>query len=136
MSSIYIQSIGVWFVFVVYAIINGAIRNLLYQNKTKELTAHQISSVTGIVGFTIIIFIFLKLSNAVYGSKDLLVIGVMWVVMTVIFEFLFGRFMAGNTWQKLLDDYNLLSGRLWVIVLLSILIGPWLLDWIFLSHRL
>ncbi len=46
--------------------------------------------------------------------------------MTVIFEFGFGHYIMGHSWSKLLHDYNLLAGRLWLVVLLAILTGPYL----------
>lgn len=128
MNLIYLQAIGLWFVFMVFAILNGIARNSLYQDKMKELTAHQISSFTGIIGFLFIIYFFLKFTKASYSSKDLLLIGFLWLGMTIVFEFLFGHFVAGHSWQRLFQDYNLLAGRLWVLVLLSVLIGPWLID--------
>jgi hypothetical protein len=55
---------------------------------------------------------------------DLWRVGLMWTVMTVCFEFGFFHFVAGVPWAKLLADYNLLAGRLWVLVLLTTLVGP------------
>jgi len=48
----------------------------------------------------------------------------MWTAMTVCFEFGFFHFVAGVPWEKLLADYNLFAGRLWVLVLLTTLGGP------------
>ena len=42
--------------------------------------------------------------------------------MTVAFEFGFGHFVAGHSWQRLLGDYNLLEGRVWLLFLLWILV--------------
>ena len=46
--------------------------------------------------------------------------------MTILFEFLFGHFIAGHPWSHLFHDYNLLAGRLWVLVLLWTAITPYL----------
>lgn len=54
-------------------------------------------------------------------------IGVMWLVMTAVFEFGFGHFIAGHPWNALLHDYNLLVGRIWMLVLLWLTIGPYCL---------
>jgi hypothetical protein len=49
MKRIYVQAIGVWVVFVLLAIVNGAARELWYGPIVgNELLAHQISTVTGI----------------------------------------------------------------------------------------
>jgi hypothetical protein len=56
--------------------------------------------------------------------KTLLGIGFFWVVITVIFEFVFGHYVMGHPWQKLFADYNLLNGRLWVLVLINNIVAP------------
>ncbi|MEW6447103.1 MAG: hypothetical protein AB1426_03305, partial [Bacillota bacterium] len=52
-------------------------------------------------------------------------IGLIWLVLTVAFEFGFGHFVMGHSWSRLLHDYNLLKGRLWVLVLLWVAIAPY-----------
>ena len=39
----------VWFVLVIVAIINGAIRNEVYKDALGDLRAHQLSTLTGII---------------------------------------------------------------------------------------
>jgi hypothetical protein len=46
--------------------------------------------------------------------------------MTVLFEFLFGRFVAGKSWEELLQAYNILTGNLWLLVLVVIAVSPYL----------
>jgi hypothetical protein len=122
---IYVQAIGVWFVFVILAIINGAARGLWYGPVLgNELLAHQISTVTGISLFLAAMYVFFKKTSAEYTEKDLLVIGGMWVVFTIVFEFGFQHYVMGVSWSTLLHDYNILAGRLWGFVLLTIFVGP------------
>lgn len=118
----YLRVVGVWLLLAVLANINGLVRNFGYGQYVSELTAHQISAV-------IFIFILLGVSYLFFGKKDytvkeLWLAGSMWLVMTVIFEFLFGHFVIGHSWQKLFFDYNLLAGRLWSVVLLATLLAP------------
>ena len=135
MRKIYFQSILVWFALVVFAILNGLVRNEFYQDEMLEISAHQISSFTGIIGFLFIIYIFLKNTKAIYTKKNLFSIAFMWLLLTLIFEFSFGHFIAGHSWEKLFFDYNLLAGRLWSLVLLSIFIGPYLIGTILLKSK-
>ena len=88
------------------------------------LTAHQISTVTAIVLSHNDVF--LKWTSAEYTGKDLLVIGGMWLGMTTFFEFIFGHYVMGNSWSRLFHDYNILEGRVWSLVLLTVLVGPYL----------
>jgi hypothetical protein len=56
----------------------------------------------------------LKLSSV----QEALLVGLFWLVVTVAFEFVFGHFVMGHSWERLLHDYNVVEGRLWVLVLL------------------
>jgi hypothetical protein len=45
-------------------------------------------------------------------SSQLLGIGVLWAVLTLAFEIVFGRFVVGASWERQLADYNVLQGGL------------------------
>jgi apolipoprotein N-acyltransferase len=47
------------------------------------------------------------------------------LLATIAFEFGFGHFVAGHSWSKLLADYNVFNGRLWLLVLVWITIMPY-----------
>jgi apolipoprotein N-acyltransferase len=53
-------------------------------------------------------------------------IGLIWLVLTVMFEFGFGHFVAGHSWQRLLQDYNIRAGRVWLAILLWVAFAPYL----------
>jgi hypothetical protein len=53
-------------------------------------------------------------------------IGLAWLTMTVLFEFLFGRLVAHKPWGELLHAYDPFSGNLWLLVLLTIAVSAWL----------
>jgi hypothetical protein len=71
-----------------------------------------------------IVWVFVGKIGSLVQRNDLWQIGVMRTAMTVCFEFGFFHFVAGVPWEKLLADYNLFAGRLWVLVLLTTLCGP------------
>jgi NADH:ubiquinone oxidoreductase subunit 6 (subunit J) len=126
MKPVYLWAIVVWFLFAVIAVINGAIRNSTYQKWVGDLYAHQISTIIFILLVLAVMYLFFNFSGFPYTNKDLWVIGFSWLIATIIFEFVFGHYVFGNSWEKLLTDYNLLKGRIWSLVLLFTLIGPWL----------
>jgi hypothetical protein len=128
MKRICVQAVGVWFVFVILAMVNGVARGLWYEPIVgNELLAHQISSVTGISLFLAAMYVFFKKTSAAYTEKDLLLIGALWLVFTSAFEFGFQHYLMGLSWSTLLQDYNILAGRLWGLVLLTIFVGPFLI---------
>lgn len=125
MEKIYLQAIGVWVLFVFVAILNGSIRQFLILPRVSELTAHQISCLTGITLFFVVMYLWLKLTDASYTGRNLIIIGIAFLFTTIVFEFLFGHFVMGNSWGKLLHDYNFLEGRLWALVLVWTTVGPY-----------
>ena len=60
------------------------------------------------------------------SAGEALGVGLLWLALTVGFEFGFGRLVAGKSWQTLLADYDLAAGRIWLLVLLTTLGAPWL----------
>jgi hypothetical protein len=51
-------------------------------------------------------------------------VGATWLGLTVAFEFLGGHYLFGNSWERLLVDYNIVRGRVWILVLLTTLVAP------------
>ncbi|MDX1489006.1 MAG: hypothetical protein R3268_12435, partial [Acidiferrobacterales bacterium] len=49
---------------------------------------------------------------------------VCWLVLTVAFEFGFGHYIAGHSWERLFADYNIMQGRVWSLFLVWMLILP------------
>ncbi len=59
-----------------------------------------------------------------YTKRNLLKIGIMWIVMTIIFEFAFGYYVRGSSWSEMLGAYYFWQGELWIFVLISVVIIP------------
>lgn len=114
-----------WFGMVAIAILNGVIREKIYGRYLEELPAHQVSTFIGLFLFGAYIWILSK-KFPIGSSTQALTIGGIWLVMTVIFEFVFGHFVMGQTWSRLFYDYNLLKGRMWSLVLVWTAIAPYL----------
>jgi hypothetical protein len=128
MERIYLQALGVWVLFVILAIVNATLRNNIYGPILKnDLLAHQISTVTAIVLFLTTMYVFFSRTHAPYTGMDLIAIGILWLALTIAFEFGFGHYVMGNPWSRLLHDYNLFAGRLWILVLVTILLGPYVI---------
>jgi len=119
-------SILVWLCLAALMIINGIVRQELYAGLTGDLTAHQISTLTGAA----LSFLFLWAVTSRWpfrSARQAISTGILWLVMTVAFEFGFGRFVAGHTWERLIADYDLSAGRVWPLYLLWILAMPLIL---------
>ena len=113
-----------WAGMLVLAVLNGALREKGYGRFVRELTAHQLSTAMGMVLFGIYIWILTGVFP-IESSRQASVIGSMWLIMTVLFEFGFGRFVAGHPWNRLFHDYNLLKGRVWPLLLIWTAAAPY-----------
>ncbi|MGB2769954.1 MAG: hypothetical protein WBC88_09550 [Candidatus Zixiibacteriota bacterium] len=113
-----------WLLMPIIGIINGTIRQYAYSNALGELRAHQVSTVTGIVLFGLYIWA-LTLFWKIRSSAEAIAIGFIWLTLTLAFEFLFGHYVMKHPWSRLLHDYNIFEGRLWVLVLLWVTLAPY-----------
>ena len=112
-----------WFPMVAIAIINGMLRQTWYGKHLGELQAHQVSTLTAVILFGIYIGFVVRVWRP-ESATQAIAVGLLWLAMTVAFEFLFGHYVAGHSWDRLLHDYDLFAGRVWVVVLLWVTVAP------------
>ncbi len=124
-----------WFVLLLVAVINGGLRDLTYGRHVSELLANQISCVIGILLFAVVISRYVRRWPPA-SARGAWFIGVFWMALTVAFEFLFFHYVGGHTWEALLANYDLASGRLWPLILLWVLVAPYLFYRIFHKAKL
>jgi hypothetical protein len=108
----------------VLAVLNGAAREFFYKGSLGELGAHQLSTVTLLILFSAYIWVVIRRWPPASGRQAWL-IGLLWLVLTLIFEFGFGRF-GGRSWASLLQEYNLLAGRVWLFIPAWVAVAPYL----------
>jgi hypothetical protein len=118
-----LKSFIIWILFVFLAILNGTSRQKYISPKLGDYSGHVISTVILILVIFVVTFFFVRHLQT-DSTKDLLTIGIFWVVLTVLFEFGFGHYVMGHPWSRLLADYNIFKGRLWCLVLLNNLVAP------------
>jgi hypothetical protein len=114
-----------WFPMLVIAIINGAIRDFAYKNRLGDLRAHQLSTLTGAILMGLYIWGLLRIWPLTSDAQAFIV-GLIWLGMTVIFEFSMILFIQKKPLGSAFADYNLLAGRLWPLFLLWILFAPYI----------
>jgi hypothetical protein len=118
-----LRSIAVWPIFIAIESINGTIRTLWLVPLVGELRAHQILFATGSLLILTIATLFvpwLKISNV----SQSIGVGVLWMLLTVVFEVGLGRLAFGYSWSQIAADYDLRQGRLMSFGLLLMLFAP------------
>lgn len=123
-SMLFLYSIGLWLIFLVLAIVNGTIRNSIYAPKVGQQKGHVISSVIAICYTLTVTYFLVNFIKPAATLMDLLLIGAFWLTITVFFEFGFGHYVIGHSWKHLINDYNILKGRIWSLVLLTTFVAP------------
>jgi hypothetical protein len=118
------RAILAWVLFIPVAFLNGFIREVFTKRAAGDLTAHQISCMTASIAFVALSYLMLHKRIAELNNKILRITGMMWVLMTMVFEFGLGRYINNVSWDLLFQDYNIFEGRLWILVLLTILFTP------------
>ena len=119
-----LRAILIWLVLSVLAVLNGMARNSLITPRIGEHGGHVASTIilcTVIFAVTLISIRWMGPE----GRGSAWLIGIVWVVLTVSFEFLAGHYLFGSEWSKLLADYNLAEGRIWLLVLMTSFFAPW-----------
>lgn len=106
------------------SIANGAVRDFTYGRHMPELAAHQLSTLSSVLLLAIVIRSFVRRYPPSSG-KAALATGIFWMTLTIAFEFLFFHYAGGHTWEALLSNYNVLQGRVWVVVLAWVAIAPY-----------
>jgi cadmium resistance protein CadD (predicted permease) len=126
MSALYLKALGLWLVLLGLAIACGAFREKVWVPRLRELTAHQLGTLAVCAIFLVVIYLFVARTSPT--SQQAHRLGMMWLLLTVLFEFVFGRYVLRQPWARLLADYNLLKGRIWILVLATVALGPWLIQ--------
>lgn len=108
----------------VIAVANGALRQATFARVMPELRAHQLSTLIGSVPMGVFIWFVVRAWPPSSGRQALL-IGLVWLLLTVAFEFFMGLVLAHRPLSEVLHDYNLLAGRVWVLFLLWLMLAPW-----------
>jgi hypothetical protein len=112
-----------WLVLLAIMFSNGIVRVLVLQPRLGEDAARRLATLVGVALVVAFSWAYVRHAGPL-AARELLLVGVVWLVLTLSFEFGFGR-ASGRSWRELLADYDLAHGRLWPLVLAATLLAPW-----------
>ena len=126
----YLHGIFVWLIFGLLTILLAIFREGIFIPTTglDGTIARLILIPIPIFYIFIITDLFLKRESEDYNNKDTIILGVLWLIWTIIFEFTFGGLVMGNSLEYLIADYNIFAGRVWGLFLFSLLIAPFIVN--------
>ncbi len=125
MSSTIFKATGIWLVIVSAAILNGVFREKVL---VPAIGASMALPLSGVLLAVLVFLVTLLLVPFIASSesKAYIWVGIFWVILTLFFEFLFGYFVAGKSWQEIMQVFNIKTGDLFIFVLFVTAISPWL----------
>lgn len=127
----FIRALTIWLLLLILAVLNGAIRESLITPRFGEQGAHIVSTAILCAAITLVAWFSISWIGPKNG-REALVVGILWVALTVAFEFIAGHYVFGNSWERLFADYNVFRGRIWILVLVANLFAPL---WAFLQKQ-
>jgi len=95
--------------------------NLVYEPRWGALVAHQIGMSTRIVYIFILAYFLLRYVKE-YNTKDLILVGLVWLGLEEIFEW-GGSFILRRPVEEILVGWNIFAGYMWPYVMLAYLIS-------------
>ena len=113
-----------WVPMLVIAVANGAFRQATFAREMSELRAHQLSTLIGSVLIGLFIWFVVRRWPPA-SDREAVLIGLVWLLLTVAFEFFMGLVLAHRSLSQVLHEYNLFAGRVWVLFLIWLTLAPW-----------
>lgn len=122
-KQIVIRSLAIWLALILAEIMHGVLRAILLVPLVGKFRSNQIGVFTGSAIIIVIAYFTIRWVGARRAS-ELLTVGLIWLTLTVAFEFLFGRFVMGLSWEELSSSYDLAEGGLMPLGLLILFFSP------------
>jgi hypothetical protein len=113
----------VWLVMIAVETIHGILRTLFLVPLVGDLPARQIGVPIGVLLVFLIAFLFVRWLGA-NTRLQLVAVGLLWVVLTVLFEIVLGRLVLGLSWDRISEDYDITRGGFMGLGLVIMAVSP------------
>lgn len=124
-----LRAFAVWLAIIAIETAHGVLRTALLAPLVGDLTARQIGVPIG----SLLIFAVACLCIQRIAARtrlQLLGVGLLWVVLTVLFEVGLERLVLGLPWDRITEDYDLTRGGFLGLGLLFMAVSPLLAAWV------
>jgi hypothetical protein len=120
---IVLRSLAIWLIVIAAEMIHGMLRAVVLVPWVGEFRSNQIGVFTGSAIIMAIAWMMIRWIGA-KETSDLLMVGLIWMTLTLAFEILFGHFVMGMGWERIRADYNIAQGGLMPLGLVVLCISP------------
>jgi hypothetical protein len=122
MLALILRALAVWSLIIVVEIIHGICRSVFLAPYTGNFRARQLGVFIGSFLVMLITFSFIKWLR-VQTNIQLILIGIFWAILTLLFEFSLGRIL-GFSWNRILEDYDISRGGFMLFGILTLILSP------------
>jgi hypothetical protein len=123
MTRLILRTVAVWLIIIALETVHGILRSACLAPLVGDFTARQIAVFSGSILILLIASLTVHWIRA-ETSQQLLLVGLIWVALTLLFEISLGRLILGLPWDRILEDYDLSRGGLLGLGLLFLLLAP------------
>lgn len=123
--TVLLKALVLWVAILILAILNGTLREKALIPVMGTFGGMLASGIVLSVCIALVAF----LAAPWYGllaSSQYWLIGLFWLLLTLFFEFSFGRLVQHKDWAQLLQAYTFKDGNLWPVVLAVTFLAPYL----------
>ena len=118
-----LRAVIAWLVILVLAVLNGLLREAVLLPNLSRPAAFALSALL-LSSFVLIVAIVLARWLELTSSRRGVTVGCLWLGLTLLFEFGFGRIVEGRSWSELWAAYTFEDGNLWPLVLVVTFLAP------------
>ena len=118
-----LKAVAVWLAILVCAVLNGALREGLLRRLGKPVAP----MLSGARALSIVILAIAWFAVPWFGrmaASRFVSVGVLWLLLTLAFEFTFGRLVQNQSWAQLFQAYTFKDGNIWPLVLVVTALAP------------
>jgi hypothetical protein len=119
------RAFAVWLLVMAVEFLHGTVRWVFLRPHVGDFRSGQIGVFTGTPLILLAVY-FCEPRLRVRSNGERLQIGLLWLGLTLAFEFSFGHYAMHRSWESIGAEYNLLHGGLMPIGLLIFVFSPWI----------
>lgn len=120
-----LRGFTVWLLIIFAESVHGTLRQLFLAPLVGDFTARRIAFFIGMLLIFLITYFFIQWIAAP-TIKSLFAVGLMWLILTALFEFGLGILVINYSWERMFEDYDISRGGLMGFGLLFMLFVPFL----------
>lgn len=118
-----LRSTVIWLAIIVSESVNGTIRELFITPELGDLRARRVGFAIGLVLISLITLFSIKWIRA-RSYLQTMIVGLVWAFLTFCFEMSLGRYVAGFSWDRIAQDYDVTRGGLMFFGLAYLALAP------------